>query len=376
MVAECTRTEGCQLVRQGPKPQIAYLNIDAFLENQYVLSEFYSDKSTLLQKLKESGCIVKQHFLRGDEEVESNKINQKSREQQIELIIDKLQSLNNTDPAFLLEDKFNPLSPIQREIVKEVIKLSKYIDAKKLLPLIKKAGKQRDMRSLNNLFCAANYVIMHINHPYKRIIRHYFPLGKTLSPEQLLERWNKVFMECSILKKMTTSTQAVRFTKLHFKTVKRKKDKGLHTIVLENPFGFELHLSLPLEEANNDTIGTVATNDKEKKRNSDALETTDATLTVVDEPSSSKIDTQNQNEEFDEEYEDIELSDVLSYSEFLESLPEEVFNEMMDMIDDDQEGFLDEVEVDYDNIPDDVLEEMDKSYYRLMVESGDISDDV
>jgi hypothetical protein len=96
---------------------------------------------------------------------------------------------------------------------------------------------------------------------------------------------------------------------------------------LENPFGFELHLSLPLEEANNDTIGTVATNDKEKKRNSDALETTDATLTVVDEPSSSKIDTQNQNEEFDEEYEDIELSDVLSYSEFLESLPEEVFNE-------------------------------------------------
>jgi hypothetical protein len=130
MVAECTRTEGCQLVRQGPKPQIAYLNIDAFLENQYVLSEFYSDKSTLLQKHKESGCIVKQHFLRGDEEVESNKINQKSREQQIELIIDKLQSLNNTDPAFLLEDKFNPLSPIQREIVKEVIKLSKYIDAK------------------------------------------------------------------------------------------------------------------------------------------------------------------------------------------------------------------------------------------------------
>jgi heat shock protein HspQ len=48
----------------------------------------------------------------------------------------------------------------------------------------------------------------------------------------------------------------------------------------------------------------------------------------------------------------------------------------VDMIDDDQEGFLDEVEVDYDNIPDDVLEEMDKSYYRLMVESGDISDDV
>jgi hypothetical protein len=91
------------------------------------------------------------------------------------------------------------------------------------LPLIKKAGKQRDMRSLNNLFCAANYVIMHINHPYKRIIRHYFPLGKTLSPEQLLERWNKVFMECSILKKMTTSTQAVRFTKLHFKTGKEEK---------------------------------------------------------------------------------------------------------------------------------------------------------
>jgi hypothetical protein len=79
---------------------------------------------------------------------------------------------------------------------------------------------------------------------------------------------------------------------------------------------------------------------------------------------------------------------VLRYSEFLESLRDDVLDEMMDMIDDDPQDFPNEIleeeflanstsdEVDYDNMPDHVLEEMSKSDYGLMVESGDIPDDV
>jgi hypothetical protein len=43
-----------------------------------------------VQKLQQNGCIVKQHFLWGDEEVINDHINQKSREQQIQFIVEKL----------------------------------------------------------------------------------------------------------------------------------------------------------------------------------------------------------------------------------------------------------------------------------------------
>jgi hypothetical protein len=234
------------------------------------------------------------------------------------------------------------MPPLQTEIVEQVIKLSEYINKTQVFQLIEKAGKQRDKRRLNNLFYAAKYSTMHINSLYKRLIRHYFPLRKAFSPEELLIRWNNVFVECSILTDMKSPTQAVRFTNLHFKTIKKRKDKGLHTIVSENPFGFELRGTLPLEEVRDSTVDLTLTEEKGKKGKAEVFEIVDTFINAVDKPATIEWIAKNIGPEMPVEDEQIELSELSSYAEFLDKLPEDVLEELVNWNSQDDDNFPDE----------------------------------
>jgi hypothetical protein len=63
----------------------------------------------------------------------------------------------------------------------------------------------------------------------------------------LLEKWNDIFIEGQIDKRLSTPTQAVRMTKIHFKTKRRGKGK-LHYLVEDNPFDLTLLRSRPIKK--------------------------------------------------------------------------------------------------------------------------------
>jgi hypothetical protein len=173
--------------------------------------------------------------------VESNAIEKESRNKQIKAIIERLKEMNESaDPGNLKEDKKHPLSWLQEFIVDQYINLHGYVERERLFTLIEEAAEQRDRRKLNNLFYAAYYFTIDGHSMYKRLVRYHIPLGKIYSPEELLDKWNAIFLENGLLDEFETETQAIRFTKLHYKTTKKRGSGCRHTIVKENPFGFEL----------------------------------------------------------------------------------------------------------------------------------------
>jgi hypothetical protein len=255
LVAQNTTTYGFKLVRMKGEPVVSYLNIDAVLETFRVRNELYREKEKLPQVLSEAGHKITVKYLNAEAVVEANTNEKASRKEQIKYVVDKLYAR----PRYISHRTFidlekDILTSFQKDIIWKWDNLQPYIDRDRMFELMEQAGEDRDNRQLNNLFQSAFYLTLNPEVHYKRLVRHHIPIGEVFTGEQLLEKWNAIFLEGGFLKKPETPIQAVRLTKLHY-LITRKRKAGLdaHFIKKENPYDFVLLEHRPYKEGENIT---------------------------------------------------------------------------------------------------------------------------
>lgn len=242
LIVQNTSSYGHQYVRMNKdEPVISYFNIDAFLETLRIRKELYLLKDSLPATLRKGGHTIKIKRLKGDIEVDCNSIDKQSRQEQVSEIIDILRSYPNDYLSLILSKKLYSFSAFQKNILLKYLDLSSFIENEKLIALIETAGNTRDGRKLNNLFASAYFFSMDPSVHYKRIVYYHFPIGKSFTGFQLLEKWNRVFMEEGLsTRRLNSSTQAIRLIKLYFKTNKLRSKETRHKIINDNPFKLSL----------------------------------------------------------------------------------------------------------------------------------------
>ena len=222
------------------EPVLSYFNIDAFYENMSVRNRLYQKEDTLPDTLKAEGHIVDVNDIYSNVIVEFNDIATINRQADILEIIEILRNLPaDEDPSDSAKIDLTKLSMLQKDIVNQFSQLYKYIDNKQLLEHIEKKAGERDSRGLNNLMFAAFYLTLPHTENYKRIVSQHIPLKSSFTKEDLLKKWVNIFVLSGLQVKVTSETHAVRITKLHFKT-RRKKAEKAHLIVSENPLNFKI----------------------------------------------------------------------------------------------------------------------------------------
>jgi hypothetical protein len=249
LISQSTTSSIFQLVRIKNKiPTTSYLNIDAYIETQRVRNELYQSQPDLLNTLRAAGHKVTIRHLNSNLNIEKTDIEKINIADQINPLITQLQALHRAvTPKQLLVTHEKELTSLQIAIINWYYNVYKYIERDRLFELIKEAGTSKDRRRLNNIFLSAVYLTLDPRSLYKRVVSFHIPVGSTFTREELIEKWNLIYTEMGwSTQRIETTTQAIRMTKLHYKTTKRRNPIG-HYISSENPLDLSLINYRPIE---------------------------------------------------------------------------------------------------------------------------------
>lgn len=168
-------------------------------------------------------------------EVEKQDIEKIDRVAKIEKIISLLRGVQDEFDLDELASK-KGFDPLQRIIINHFSKLYGFIEAKQLLDELSFVSQKNDSRELNRLVLAAGFVVLPEDDIYKMMVYKYFKQGTKYNSNEILKRWNTLFIEANLNSRIETTAKAVRQLKVHF-NCKRNND-GSYTILSDNPFDF------------------------------------------------------------------------------------------------------------------------------------------
>lgn len=213
---------------------ISYLFIDAQLEMQRIRKTLYRAPDTLSQKLIQDGNVVRRKSISSSLKVSTQKVIQGNRESEMKEILEILgEAVHSYELEEMIEKGF--LTSMQSTILKSIVGVFDYLDIQKIMPYISKAliGK-RDFREFNNLMAKLSFMILPSGYlPVDRINTH-FPLGMTLTKDEILYRMNLFIGELNIGKEITSSVKAIRMLKLYRRTTKIQRGNGIIDIKIQS----------------------------------------------------------------------------------------------------------------------------------------------
>jgi Fe-S cluster assembly iron-binding protein IscA len=213
--------------------EISYLNIDATLETNRSCLELYTDSKALPNKLKSDGHNISYLIAKNDLEIEKQDVEKIDRITKIEKIVTLLRGVQDEFDLDELASK-KGFDSLQRSIIDYFSSFYGYIEPNKLLDEISKVSQKRDSRELKRLILGADFAISSQDDLYKMVVNKYFKIGTKYSSKDILTKWNRVFIETSLNKKLDTPTKAVRQLKIHFEC--QRKNDGTYLIIADNPF--------------------------------------------------------------------------------------------------------------------------------------------
>jgi hypothetical protein len=234
------------------QPEISYLNIDSFIESVKSRRELYQNYATLSDKLLSQGHEVKSLHLKTETAVDLVEIDVVERDIKVNDIIDFLTEIP-TDIEILEKLSIGRLIPLQKKIANAFIDFREYIDNGQLIEKLREKGLKKDSRELNSLLHTLRYTVSAPGDLYKSRMNKYFPIGKSLTSDEILRWINVVLTEINSSVKIQSPIQAVKYLKKHFKTkVIRKGNKQL--ILGPNPLGVTiLKIKEEIEDKNHQT---------------------------------------------------------------------------------------------------------------------------
>lgn len=224
--------------------QISYLNIDFHIEANRVRRELYSEKQSLFETLKMDGHIVSFLDTFSKTEVEDKKVSQTERDKEVQEIFEKIKGFKfSLDIEYLIRDEEQTLTALQKKIANAYKPLIGFVDEESTHKILLDSliGKP-DIRMFKRKVVSAEYATYARGHSFVDRLNHYFPDGKKLTSQQILEYMNLFLGEMVTGIYLNKAPDAKKFLNT-LKKVNRcptKKGEVYYIIKKDNPYDFKI----------------------------------------------------------------------------------------------------------------------------------------
>ncbi|MBS1640669.1 MAG: hypothetical protein JSR12_11500 [Bacteroidetes bacterium] len=242
--------EGKRFIRNSNTidPKISYLNIDAYIEMNYVVKIIYQETDTLYQILKDAGHNIAKRIGYHNRKVENLQVDNQYRTKKIDQILELIQRYPNEPDKIFLEIFQDDLDPIQRKIFRHYKNLYQHIEVQNLIEGIKKHAYYKDSRPLNSYIFSATFMIYPEGELFKSRVTKYIKVGESYTKAELTRLWNLIFVETGLRRNNFSDTKAVKLTNSIFNT--RKKRSGVFLILSLNKHSIDVqHPILEVEQS-------------------------------------------------------------------------------------------------------------------------------
>lgn len=231
----------------------AYLNIDALGEYQQLCTETYTSKERFFATLRETCQICNTAYHSHKKNVEQIQIEETDRENRKNVIIQYVQAsinelLRAKSQGPITDDVLDRMIRKPRDnrhgrtFLKRVKELYSYVPLDKLIdiltPRLTKGGINWNAVWYRNLRRSIFFACLADDHPFRILLRDYFPAGTRMTSDEIREKMNAVLINIQA-RELKSNHEAIKLYHCFFEEKRSHSKTNFRTVEAVRDMGFE-----------------------------------------------------------------------------------------------------------------------------------------
>lgn len=231
----------------------AYLNIDALGEYQQLCTETYTTKERFYATLRETCQICNTAYHSHKKNTEQIQIEETDRENRKNIIIQYVQSsidelLRAKSQGPITDDVLDRMIRKPRDnrhgrtFLKRVKELYPYVPLDKLIdiltPRLTKSGINWNAVWYRNLRRSIFFACLADDHPFRILLRDYFPAGTRMTSDEIREKMNAVLINIQA-RELKSNREAIKLYHCFFEEKRSHNKTNFRTVEAVRDMGFE-----------------------------------------------------------------------------------------------------------------------------------------
>lgn len=231
----------------------AYLNIDALGEYQQLCTETYTSKERFFATLRETCQICNTAYHSHKKNAEQIQIEETDREKRKNIIIQYVQSsidelLRAKSQGPITDDVLDRMIRKPRDnrhgrtFLKRVKELYSYVPLDKLIamltPRLTKGGINWNAVWYRNLRRSIFFACLAEDHPFRILLRDYFPAGTRMTSDEIREKMNAVLINIQA-RELKSNREAIKLYHCFFEEKRSHSKTNFRTVEAVRDMGFE-----------------------------------------------------------------------------------------------------------------------------------------
>lgn len=231
----------------------AYLNIDALGEYQQLCTETYTSKERFFATLRETCQICNTAYHSHKKNTEQIQIEETDRENRKNIIIQYVQSsidelLRAKSQGPITDDVLDRMIRKPRDnrhgrtFLKRVKELYSYVPLNKLIamltPRLTKGGINWNAVWYRNLRRSIFFACLAEDHPFRILLRDYFPVGTRMTSDEIREKMNAVLINIQA-RELKSNHEAIKLYHCFFEEKRSHSKTNFRTVEAVRDMGFE-----------------------------------------------------------------------------------------------------------------------------------------
>ena len=231
----------------------AYLNIDALGEYQQLCTETYTTKERFFATLRETCQICNTAYHSHKKNAEQIQIEETDRENRKNVIIQYVQAsinelLQAKSQGPITDDALDRMIRKPRDnrhgrtFLKRVKELYPYVPLDKLIdmltPRLTKGGINWNAVWYRNLRRSVFFACLAEDHPFRILLRDYFPAGTRMTSDEIREKMNAVLINIQA-RELKSNREAIKLYHCFFEEKRSHNKTNFRTVGTVRDMGFE-----------------------------------------------------------------------------------------------------------------------------------------
>lgn len=231
----------------------AYLNIDALGEYQQLCTETYTTKERFFATLRETCQICNTAYHSHKKNAEQIQIEETDRENRKNVIIQYVQAsinelLQAQSQGPITDDVLDRMIRKPRDnrhgrtFLKRVKELYPYVPLDKLIdiltPRLTKSGINWNAVWYRNLRRSIFFACLADDHPFRILLRDYFPAGTRMTSDEIREKMNAVLINIQA-RELKSNREAIKLYHCFFEEKRSHNKTNFRTVEAVRDMGFE-----------------------------------------------------------------------------------------------------------------------------------------
>ena len=231
----------------------AYLNIDALGEYQQLCTETYTTKERFFATLRETCQICNTAYHSHKKNAEQIQIEETDRENRKNVIIQYVQAsinelLQAKSQGPITDDVLDRMIRKPRDnrhgrtFLKRVKELYPYVPLDKLIdiltPRLTKSGINWNAVWYRNLRRSIFFACLADDHPFRILLRDYFPAGTRMTSDEIREKMNAVLINIQA-RELKSNREAIKLYHCFFEEKRSHNKTNFRTVGAVRDMGFE-----------------------------------------------------------------------------------------------------------------------------------------